>query len=188
MSSNRMAIALVLSLLGHIAIFAASGFTVSAVPVKDKKVTPVIFEIPEDYKELPRYYIRSQTKKIANSESSEKSESNHGINPAADDYKVTDPADETMLRYHEIIKQKIEDMRIYPSSARHRFIEGTVHVVFMLKPTGEIISAAVRSSSDYPSLDRAALEAVQRAAPFPPFKDFCNSPRLMLDVVIVYAL
>jgi periplasmic protein TonB len=55
----------------------------------------------------------------------------------------------------------------YPMDARGA--TGTVLVKFELDRTGELISSEVKKSSGSQILDRAALEILRRASPFPPF-------------------
>lgn len=57
---------------------------------------------------------------------------------------------------------------VYPALARRREWQGTVIVSFTLVADGTVVDLAVRRSSGYEALDEAALDAVRRAAPFPP--------------------
>lgn len=181
--------AIALSFLLHVFIVTAAGLNIPPSAVEHMpKTVPVILEIPQDYKELPHNYIRAQEHKIRKSISSEQKKSKNGTNPVTDDQQKNNISEMSLLRYHEIIKQKIEDMRIYPSNARHRRIEGAVHVNFSLTSSGELNSIAIKKSSGSPTLDNAALEAVKNAAPFPPYNDFCNKETLLMDVVIIYTL
>jgi protein TonB len=57
---------------------------------------------------------------------------------------------------------------VYPPEARRREWGGRVVVAFTLFADGTIADLVVRQSSGHPVLDAAALEAIRRAAPFPP--------------------
>lgn len=55
----------------------------------------------------------------------------------------------------------------YPSEARRDRLSGEVHVRFTVSADGSVAGVSVVRSSGSPILDRAALQTVQRAAPFP---------------------
>ncbi len=55
----------------------------------------------------------------------------------------------------------------YPSEARRKRIRGEVHVRFTVSRSGGVGSVRLARSSGSPILDKAALETVRRAAPFP---------------------
>lgn len=69
--------------------------------------------------------------------------------------------------YYETVRWRIEREKRYPSQARRRQIEGRVVLSFAIGPKGELGDCRVRRGSGNPELDQAALDAVQRAAPFP---------------------
>lgn len=56
----------------------------------------------------------------------------------------------------------------YPDVARVNHIEGRTVVAFWLDESGNLLREAVYKSSGHAELDSEALEAVKRAAPFPP--------------------
>lgn len=56
----------------------------------------------------------------------------------------------------------------YPAEAKRQKIRGEVHVAFTVGAGGGVSGLRVVRSSGSPVLDRAAMETVQRAAPFPP--------------------
>ena len=59
----------------------------------------------------------------------------------------------------------------YPAEARRQKIRGEVHVAFTVAAGGGVSGVRVVRSSGSPVLDKAAVETVQRAAPFPPIPD-----------------
>ncbi len=63
------------------------------------------------------------------------------------------------------IQQRIARHHVYPRSSRD---EGRVRVAMIILPTGKLTGVSIERSSGSESLDRAALDAVKRAAPFPP--------------------
>lgn len=56
----------------------------------------------------------------------------------------------------------------YPAEARRERLRGEVHVAFTVRGGGGVSGVRVVRSSGSPVLDRAALETVRRAVPFPP--------------------
>lgn len=71
-------------------------------------------------------------------------------------------------KYLSIVRTRIEAKKHYPPFARNLQHEGTVVVNVTIGTGGSIISAVIGKSSGYASLDKAALEAVRKAGPFPP--------------------
>lgn len=69
--------------------------------------------------------------------------------------------------FTSLIRQHLESFKYYPASARRRGIEGEVDVAFGLAMNGRAYQVAILRSSGYAVLDRAALETVQLAEPFP---------------------
>lgn len=70
--------------------------------------------------------------------------------------------------YHQAVRLRIEREKRYPAQARRRQVQGRVTLDFSLGAGGELRACRVARSSGNPDLDRAAQEAVRRAAPFPP--------------------
>lgn len=69
--------------------------------------------------------------------------------------------------YFNIVKLRIEHCKKYPRAARQKRIQGAVTVRFVVTMEGHINTARVMKSSGSSILDRAAVKAVQDAAPFP---------------------
>ncbi len=70
--------------------------------------------------------------------------------------------------YAAMIRAKIERAKRYPLPAREMGLEGAVKLRFSLTGQGELLRVEVLKSSGIKILDQAAVEAVKRAAPFPP--------------------
>ncbi len=68
-------------------------------------------------------------------------------------------------RYLSQLMGHIERHKFYPPSARRRGMQGTVKVSFVLLENGEIRDLAVNGS--HTILERAAAEAMRKAAPLP---------------------
>lgn len=72
------------------------------------------------------------------------------------------------MQYVDRIKRQIDDAKEYPQRARRRNLEGVVTVLFTIGAGGELESISVSTSSGTRILDRSAITAVQKAAPFDP--------------------
>jgi len=69
--------------------------------------------------------------------------------------------------YNSLVFGHLQRFKRYPSAARGA--AGTAIVEFELDREGRVISTVVTKSSGNSVLDRAALEILRRASPFPPF-------------------
>jgi TonB family protein len=67
----------------------------------------------------------------------------------------------------DAIRNAIERNKVYPLAAQKRGTEGTVRVSFSITPKGNPARLRIVKSSGSRILDRATLEIVKKAAPFP---------------------
>ncbi|WP_157016190.1 energy transducer TonB family protein [Mesorhizobium xinjiangense] len=65
------------------------------------------------------------------------------------------------------IVSKLRRSLRYPSAARRKRVQGEVHVQFTVSANGGVRGIRVVRSSGSPVLDKAAIDTVRRAAPFP---------------------
>ncbi|KQY15259.1 TonB family protein [Rhizobium sp. Root482] len=65
------------------------------------------------------------------------------------------------------VRSKLQRAFRYPAKAKREKIRGVVQVSFALSSSGSVSSVSIAKSSGSAILDQAALEAVERAAPFP---------------------
>ncbi len=84
--------------------------------------------------------------------------------------------------YMEHIKNKIENVWVYPSFAAQTGQQGSLLVLFSIGRNGNLLRVKLIRSSGYPLLDKAAIEAVKDAAPYPPLPE-----RFNIDVLNIYA-
>jgi len=71
-------------------------------------------------------------------------------------------------RYIDRIKQQIDEAKEYPNRARRRNLEGVVKVLFTIGGGGELVSISISKSSGSRILDRSAIKAIEKVAPFDP--------------------
>jgi protein TonB len=72
--------------------------------------------------------------------------------------------------YLASLRQRLQQALRYPASARRQGLTGTVQLEIVVRADGSIGEVTVVTSSTYPTLDEAAVEAVRTLAPspFPP--------------------
>jgi protein TonB len=76
-----------------------------------------------------------------------------------------------LSNYPGKVAAKLRRALRYPAEAKRQKLRGQVRVGFVVSAGGGVGSIRVVSSSGSPVLDRAALETVRRAAPFPPIPE-----------------
>lgn len=82
------------------------------------------------------------------------------------------------MAYLGKLRGRIEAKKVNPNSRD----AGTVVVRFIVDAQGKLVSREVASSSGSKRLDDAALEAVERASPYPPFPDGLGAPTIVVSV------
>jgi len=91
-------------------------------------------------------------------------------------------------QYLQEILKKIERNKHYPLQARSRRLEGKTTIGFQLLADGRIGAVAVVRQSGHSILDRAALQAVNRAAPFQPRMARLEREAMKLEIVLSFQL
>ncbi len=94
----------------------------------------------------------------------------------------------TAESYFKLVYMRINQFKKYPESAKFRGIEGRVKIQFVLSDKGVLSEIKIIRSSRHNDLDRAALEAVNRASPFPPPPMAMEKAPLRLSVTILFEL
>jgi periplasmic protein TonB len=87
--------------------------------------------------------------------------------------------------YLEIVKLRIEKHKKYPEAAKRNHHEGSVGLRFVITLDGGIKDVEVVKSSQNSSLDQAALQALEKAAPFPkpPARFFKEEVSLQISII-----
>jgi len=101
---------------------------------------------------------------------------------------VIDPAQEAMLRYQDLVKQRIERVRRYPLWAKRQGFEGAVGLRFVILSSGYTRGAEVVRSSGFKILDQEAITTITRASPFPPLPSELGQDLASVEVTIVFKL
>ena len=90
--------------------------------------------------------------------------------------------------YFEMVRLKIESCKKYPDAARARHLEGRVKIQFVITTNGQILSLKVVKHARHGILNRAALDAVKNAVPFPrPPPSLFKEP-LHIEITILFEL
>lgn len=108
--------------------------------------------------------------------------------PVKENLEVLNPDDEAMLRYQDMVKQKIESCRRYPSWARKQEFEGISCVTFILLANGSIKDISQVYSSGFKILDKEAISTVERAGPFKPIPKKFHCSYITIKVALVFQL
>jgi protein TonB len=81
-------------------------------------------------------------------------------------------------------RRRIQELVVYPLSARRRGLAGKVEVEVVLEPTGRVRDVALVASSSHSMLDDAALDAVRSLPPVPLPENLPRRPlRVRLPIV-----
>lgn len=84
--------------------------------------------------------------------------------------------------YQARVSSRIQRKQLYPEAYRTRLLRGRVRVKFTIHSDGHITDVSIVQSSGYPLMDQAALEAVEKAAPFPPFPPGIDLPQYIIKM------
>ena len=95
---------------------------------------------------------------------------------------------QTSSSYLEMVRLKIEQHKSYPNMAKVRQIEGSVTIRFVITPEGGVRAVQLVKPSRHMVLDRAALNAVKDAAPFPKPPRHLFKGEIPLELTIVFEL
>jgi len=91
-------------------------------------------------------------------------------------------------RYLSRVLRRLQEAKRYPSQARRREIEGRVELELVIRKDGSASPGKILRSSGHDILDDAALQMVERAAPFESLPEELGVERLELMVPVSYTL
>ena len=92
------------------------------------------------------------------------------------------------MSYLAQVKSGVAKNWVFPPEARDRRQSGQVRVVFTVDRQGNLVKIKVEQSSGSEILDRAALAAIEKAAPFAPFPEHINLELLNIKANFDYRI
>ncbi len=95
---------------------------------------------------------------------------------------------EVTMRYTDMIRQRIQEVLMYPPAARKDGIEGKAFVTFTINAHGNVIVVAIARSSGSALLDEAAILAIKKASPFPPIPVSLQKERMTFVQGLAFTL
>ncbi len=90
--------------------------------------------------------------------------------------------------YTPLVVQKIYQNISYPSRAVSKNQQGTVRVAIKIGRSGELQNVLTTQESRHSSLNKAALKAVEKAAPFPTLPEQITADSFELSIPITFRL
>jgi len=104
------------------------------------------------------------------------------------DDAIIENSDEKLINYQYAVIEKIQKVKVYPSKAREKKIEGKVSIIFTLLRNGKTENIEIVKSSGFSMLDNASKEIIEKASPFPPFPPFIASAKISLSIMLNFYL
>jgi protein TonB len=129
--------------------------------------------------------VNWQTNELANQPMSGRANGPTGERANRQTGKLTN---EAMLRYQDMVKQRIEEVRRYPEWAKEQGIEGVAYLRFIVLANGNGQEIKLMRSSGSKVLDEEAIATIKRASPFPSFPKEIASPSIQMEVSLVFTL
>ncbi len=109
--------------------------------------------------------------------------------PLEEEHTISlDTEDKQYVSYVRVIKERIMRHWVYPPEARDNLVEGHLMAVFSLNREGHMMAVGVTATSGHDILDREAVGAISKAAPFPPLPGHIRVKRLNIRAAFDYRL
>ena len=96
--------------------------------------------------------------------------------------------DDVLQRFAEAVRRKIESKKRYPMAAQKVGIEGRTGVRMTILKDGRLEKVEIVKPSGYEILDRAALQSVRDAAPFPPIPKEMGRDEIQMSIHLVFKI
>jgi protein TonB len=116
----------------------------------------------------------------------QKADSSRSASGAQEQRKPDRAGNAAVSNYPGKVASQLRRALRYPREARREGIKGTVVVSFTISKNGSIGGVRIARSSGSALLDRAAGEAVQRAAPFRPIPDAAGRSKWSFSVPLAF--
>ena len=97
-------------------------------------------------------------------------------------------AQESMLRYQDDVKRRLEALRNYPALALRQRQQGEALVRFVVTADGACARVEIVRSSGTRLLDEEAVNTVRRAVPFSPLPVQLGLDRVVMNVALVFKM
>lgn len=95
---------------------------------------------------------------------------------------------EAIARYQDIVRQRIEQVKMYPLWAKKQGIEGITLICFTVLSDGTGHSVKIVRSSGSNILDEEAVSTIKRASPFPPVPKIMSGKLVRIELSIIFSL
>ncbi|MBE1236514.1 energy transducer TonB [Phaeovibrio sulfidiphilus] len=102
--------------------------------------------------------------------------------------RAPSPSPAVLQTWQGRVLAHLERRKRYPASARSRALQGTAHVAIVIDRSGQVLSAALRTSSGHAALDREAVELTTRASPLPAPPEEIRGSTITLVVPVQFSL
>ena len=90
--------------------------------------------------------------------------------------------------YTTTVRKMIAHAKVYPPAAREKGQQGKIHLFFKLGKDGDVLKLIIENSSGHSMLDKAAIDAVRDAGPFPPIPKKLNKQYVLLTLPVSFVL
>lgn len=97
-----------------------------------------------------------------------------------------DVADDVLKSFAMSVRRRIESKKEYPIAAQTAELEGRTEVRMTILKDGRLEKVEIAESSGYEILDRAALQSVRNAAPFPPIPKATKRDKIEMGITLVF--
>ena len=113
-------------------------------------------------------------------------EDSNAKNNFSDNNKTGEVNERTL--FEAMVKSRIEKAKFYPRWARQKGYEGVVGVHFTIQPDGNVVGIKVVRPCHCEILNKAACEAIKKAAPFSPMPKDMENQEMAMEVDIGFRL
>jgi protein TonB len=96
--------------------------------------------------------------------------------------------DDVLQSFAEAVRRKIESKKRYPIAAQRVGIEGRTGIKMTILKDGRLQKVEIVKPSGYEILDRAALQSVRDAAPFPPIPKEMGRDEIQMSIHLVFKI
>lgn len=183
----------IISLCGHFLLLGLPGYY--SVPLAiDKKEENILLDINiEKPQLLPKIEKMSEEKKLKENKAlKEEAPLRREILSKEmlmeETIETIESNDESMLRYQDMVKEKIQSCRRYPNWAKRQDIEGISRLRFTLLSNGMVKDIKLLKTSGSNVLDNEAIETIRRACPLCPIPKEFNRSSIAIEIALVFKL